>query len=93
MTGGFEMKISDEELLVLIKNKLVEALSECLTVYRPDWVNRENCQNLMEDIKMGKSVIMNGPFWGDILDSVFGEFGVNSDRETYSKFLKLLKEG
>lgn len=92
MKGVFKME--DKELVIEIKNKLVETLSEALSVYGQDWINRENCLELIDNIKTGKPVIMSGPFWGDALDAVFNEFGINmDDKETYMKFLKLLKEG
>ena len=75
-----------------IRERVAADLEHCLRVYnkKGDWVNKDTCISLIEDLRTGKPVVMEGPFWGDILDGVLHEMGFGENGEIQMEVRALL---
>ncbi len=73
-----EKKEINEDLISKTRELFIKELEDSLAIYGPTWVNKEICLKLIEDLKNGKPTKIGGPFWGDLLDGVLCDLGIES---------------
>jgi len=96
--GGQEM-ISQEKLDE-IRQAIIDSLKNSIEIYTrkgtSDWINEDNCRELIEKLEQKKPVHIGGPFWGDIIGAVISEHGVldyGSTREEHFDIWKKIEDG
>ncbi len=87
-------EMTEKNLTEYIRGKLVNELKEVLEKSRPDWVNRESCTNLIENLEGKKPTKISGPFYGDFLDGVLHDMGIQTRSDgRYEKIWGELEKG
>src|SRR3989344_1425813 len=67
---------SSEQLVDKARAGFIRELEGALKTYGPEWVNKENCVKLIDDLTQKRPVKIGGPFWGDLLDGVLYDLGM-----------------
>ena len=85
---------SSEQLVGKARAGLIYELEEALKTYGPEWVKKENCVKLINDLTQKEPVKIGGPFWGDLLDGVLYDLGMRPHTDgKYEAIWKELENG
>ncbi len=86
---------TEKQLTNQARENLIRGLEEAREFYGPDWVNRENTDELLEDLRQRKSTTIGGPFFSEHLDGVLCDLGIKSGDGTgrYEAIRKRLEKG
>lgn len=91
--GGHEM--IDQKIIDDIRQALIDSLQESIEIYTHngtrEWVNENNCRELIEKLKAKSPVHIGGLFWGDHLDAAIYEHGFPASGSTREKYLEIWK--
>ena len=66
----------EKSIVEEVRKKLIDELKDVLKAYRPDWVNRESCVGLIEDLEQKRPTRIGGRLYGDYLDGVLSDLGI-----------------
>lgn len=86
----------EKPLIDLVREQLISDLKKALESCGPDWVNKEACLNLVEDLenKAPLRTRIDGPFFGDYVDAaLYYAAGLGSDDKRYQTIVEQLKAG
>jgi hypothetical protein len=86
--------MEEKDIVGDVREKLISELKDSLKIYGPNWVNKESCTELIEDLEARKPTRIGGPFCSDQLDGVLSDLGM--ERRTdgkYEAIWKKLEEG
>ena len=65
-----------KEIIDRVRKTLIEKLKESLELHGPNWINKEPCTELIEDLEQKKPTEIRGPYYGDDLDAVLNDLGI-----------------
>lgn len=89
--------MANQYIVDRVRLLLVQSLEESLRVYTQNgtrvWVNEENCRELIQLLRTRSAVKIGGPFWGDYLDAVLQEEGLNSCTHEYEEVWRQVEDG
>ena len=90
------MNEANRVLAVQAREKLIQALKEAVEIYTKshtrEWINEAGCLAIIQKLEQGEPVHVDGPFYGDHLDGVFHDMGIN-DKDQYSKVKSIIESG
>ena len=85
---------SFEELVEKVRTLLINELSNSIEIYGPSWINKENCERLVDDLRNKRPTKIWGPLYGDHLDGVLYDLGIKSLTDgKYEAIQKELEKG
>jgi len=68
------------ELTEQTRVALIKEFEKALRIYtssNPNWGNKRNCEELIDDLRNKRPTgRIGGPFWGDLLDGVLNDLGL-----------------
>lgn len=89
-----EKQESPKRLADQVRERLITELERAMETYGQEWVNKENCMGLIDDLRNKRSTQIGGPLWGDFLDGVLHDLGMESRTDgKYETVWKELEEG
>ena len=90
-----EKTMLEKHVVDQVRKALINSLKEALKIYGPDWVNKETCAKLIEDLEKKRPTKIRGPFYGDYLDAALSDLGIRSRDGTgrYEAIWKELEKG
>ena len=74
------------ELVEQARAALIKSLEKSLEIQsrHGSWVNKENCEKLIDDLKNKRPTYIGGPYWGEHSDSVLHDMGIEQrDKEGF----------
>ncbi len=85
----------EQDLVNQVRECLIQELEEALKIYGQTWVNKDTCAELIEDLRNKKPTKIQGPFYGDYLDGILHDLGLESrdGTGTYEAIWKELETG
>jgi len=86
------------ELTEQARIALIKSLSESSEIQSRRgriWVNKENCEELIDDLTNKRPAHIGGPYWGEHLDGVLHDMGIEQrDKEGFYEIIwKKLESG
>ena len=90
-----EEAMVEKHLVDQARQNFIENLKGALETYGPDWVNKEICSGLVEDLEKKRPTKIGGPFFGDYLDGTLYDMGLRSRDGTgkYEDIWQKLEKG
>jgi len=83
--------VVEQDLVNQVRECLIKELENAMKIYGPNWVNKGNCAQIVEDLKNKQPTRIEGPFYGDYLDGVLSDMGIRS-RDGTGKYEAILSE-
>ena len=93
-TKGDTMADDEKNLVDRARELLISELEQAMQTYGPDWVNKEHCAKLIEDLRGKKPTKwLRDRFYGDFLDAILSDFGMRPGDGRYGKIVAELEKG
>ncbi|MCX6703075.1 MAG: hypothetical protein NTV02_00055 [Candidatus Zambryskibacteria bacterium] len=93
---GGERMIS-QEILDKVRLNFIRVIEEAVHTYTEngtkEWVNEENCREVIRRIRDKVPTEVNGPLYGDMFDEAIEHEGFASGTPEFQEIAKLIKEG
>ena len=62
--------VIDQAIVDNVRQTLIKELKDAVITYRPNWVNRESCLEIIHKLENKLPLKIGGPFYGDYMSSI-----------------------